>query len=80
MTYSINSRTTALGNRTHVATTNNHSFYCALFEAALDVDIEPDTSKGRGSYTVEFICSDEECDAVLESALNCTTRGLVGVA
>ena len=79
--FTLTSTTTAMGNRSHVVTTTDRDFAFALFEQALDIDIEPDFAyQKKGVYCIEFICLDCDAAATIAAAQVFAACGLVGAA
>lgn len=66
--FSVNSTTTTMGHRSHTVTTRESALAFALYEQALQIDIEPDFSSIKGLWTVGFICNDTERDQALTVA------------
>ncbi|RYX84241.1 hypothetical protein EON83_11135 [bacterium] len=71
--FTLESDTTRLGNREHVITTKAYPFALALFEETLNIDIEPGFSTCKGSFVVEFIATDADCQEAIQLAL---TKGV----
>ena len=67
--YTLTSHTTQMGHRAHTVATQNRDFAVALYEQALNIDIEPDFAASDGTYVIEFIADDADCQAALADAM-----------
>lgn len=74
--FTLTSTDTLMGHRAHTVTTTGRDFAFAIFEQALEVDIEPDFSQKKGTFTIEFICNDAEAFAAIQTAQNAILSGV----
>ncbi|RYG59952.1 hypothetical protein EON80_25160 [bacterium] len=68
ISFSVDSQTTPMGHRSHTVITKEQGFAYALYEQALEIDIEPDFVQSKGLWSIGFICDDHERDMVLTVA------------
>ncbi|RYF39227.1 MAG: hypothetical protein EOO38_23600 [Cytophagaceae bacterium] len=61
MSYTLQTQPTQMDHQSHTVTTTDHDFANALFEQALNIDIEPEFVAKKGAYTVEFIATPADC-------------------
>ena len=66
--FSVTSVYTRLSLRTHIVSTRDRDLAFRFLSEALEVDNEPDFAASCGVFSIQFYCSDDECDAVIEAA------------